>query len=30
VSTVGVNEETIKRYVLMQGAEDAGQAELDL
>lgn len=28
VSTVGINEETIKRYVEMQGREDAGQAEL--
>ena len=30
VSTVGVNEDIIKRYVQMQGAEDAGQAELEL
>lgn len=30
VSTVGINEEIIKRYVQMQGAEDAGQAELEL
>ena len=30
VSTVGVNEAIIKRYVQMQGVEDAGQAELEL
>ena len=30
VSTVGINEETIKRYVEMQGKEDTGQAELEL
>jgi putative transposase len=30
VSTVGVNEDIIKRYVQMQGVEDAGQAELEL
>lgn len=30
VSTVGVNEEIIRRYVRMQGEEDAGQAQLDL
>jgi len=30
VSTVGINEEIIKRYVQLQGAEDAGQAELEL
>ena len=30
VSTVGVNESIIKRYVAMQGAEEAGQAKLDL
>ena len=29
VSTVGINEEVIRRYVQMQGQEDAGQAELD-
>ena len=30
VSTVGVDEAVIRRYVQMQGKEDAGQAELDL
>ena len=30
VSTVGINEDIIKRYVQMQGREDAGQAELEL
>lgn len=30
VSTVGVNEEVIRRYIEMQGKEDAGQAKLDL
>jgi putative transposase len=30
VSTVGVNESTIRRYVRMQGKQDAGQAQLDL
>ncbi len=30
VSTVGVNENIIRRYVQMQGAEDAGQAQLEL
>ena len=30
VSTVGVNEATITHYVQMQGAEDAGQAQLEL
>ena len=29
VSTVGVNEAIIRRYVEMQGQEDAGQAELE-
>ena len=29
VSTVGANEATIRRYVEMQGQEDAGQAELE-
>lgn len=29
VSTVGINEEIIKKYVEMQGKEDAGQAELE-
>ena len=30
VSTVGINEEIIKRYVEMQAREDTGQAELEL
>jgi len=30
VSTVGINEEIIRRYIEMQGQEDAGQAELEL
>lgn len=30
VSTVGINEETIRRYVSQQGKEDTGQAELEL
>ena len=30
VSTVGANEAVIKRYIEMQGQEDAGQAKLDL
>jgi len=30
VSTVGINEKTIRRYVEMQGKEDSGQAELEL
>ena len=29
VSTVGVDEKTIRRYVKMQGKEDSGQAELE-
>jgi putative transposase len=29
VSTVGIEERVIKRYVEMQGKEDAGQAELE-
>ena len=29
-STVGLNEEAIKRYIEMQGQEDAGQAKLEL
>jgi putative transposase len=29
VSSVGINEETIRRYVQMQGEEDAGQAQLE-
>ncbi len=30
VSTVGVNEDVIKKYIEHQGAEDSGQAKLDL
>ena len=30
VSTAGINEEVIKKYVEMQGKEDKGQAELEL
>ena len=30
VSTVGINEEIIRRYVEMQAREDTGQAELEL
>ena len=30
VSTVGVNEEVIRRYIEMQGKEDSGQAKLEL
>jgi len=29
VSTVGINEGIIRRYVAMQGKEDAGQAQLE-
>jgi putative transposase len=29
VSTIGINEEIIRRYVAMQGREDAGQAQLE-
>ena len=29
VSTVGINEEIVRRYVQMQGEEDAGQAQLE-
>jgi putative transposase len=29
VSSVGVNEEVIRRYVQLQGEEDAGQAQLE-
>jgi len=29
VSTVGINEETIRRYVQRQGEEDSGQAKLE-
>jgi len=30
VSTVGVNERIIRRYIEMQGQEDAGQAKLEM
>jgi putative transposase len=30
VSTVGINEATIRRYIRFQGEQDAGQAELEL
>lgn len=30
VSTVGINEETIRKYIEYQGAEDSGQAKLEL
>jgi hypothetical protein len=30
VSTVGINEQVIKKYVAMQGREDAGQAQLEI
>lgn len=30
VSTVGINEEIIRRYIQQQGQEDAGQAKLEL
>lgn len=29
-STVGINEEIIRRYIQQQGEEDAGQAQLEL
>lgn len=29
VSTVGINEETIRKYIQQQGAEDSGQAKLE-
>ena len=29
VSTVGINESTIRKYVQMQGKEDSGQAKLE-
>jgi hypothetical protein len=29
VSTVGINEATIRKYVQMQGQEDSGQAKLE-
>ncbi len=30
VSTVGINEETIRKYIEYQGTEDSGQAKLEL
>ncbi len=30
MSTVGVNEKVIKKYIEMQGQEDSGQAQLEL
>jgi len=30
VSTVGINESVVKRYIEMQGEEDSGQAKLEL
>ena len=30
VSTVGINEEIIRKYIELQGKEDAGQAQLEL
>ena len=30
VSTVGVNEQTVLRYIALQGSEDKGQAKLEL
>jgi len=30
VSTVGINEQVIRKYVELQGKEDAGQAQLEL
>jgi len=30
VSTVGINEQVVRKYVEMQGKEDTGQAELEL
>ena len=30
VSTVGINETTIQKYIQQQGEEDSGQAELEL
>ena len=29
VSSIGVNEETIQRYIALQGEEDKGQAKLE-
>ncbi len=30
VSTVGINESVIRKYIEMQGKEDRGQAQLEL
>jgi len=30
VSTVGINEQIIRKYMELQGKEDAGQAQLEL
>ena len=30
VSTVGINEETIRKYIQQQGLEDFGQAQLEI
>jgi putative transposase len=30
VSTIGINEEIIRRYVELQGKEDAGQVKLEI
>jgi putative transposase len=30
ISTVGVNESVIRRYIEQQGQEDSGQAQLEL
>ena len=30
VTTVGINDKVVSRYVKMQGTEDAGQAELEI
>lgn len=30
VSTVGINESQIKKYILLQGKEDLGQAQLEI
>ena len=30
VSTVGINEATIRRYITLQGQQDSGQAQLEL
>jgi hypothetical protein len=29
VSTAGINEEVVKKYIKMQGEEDSGQAKLE-